>query len=139
MTGQERKFRSYAATFPAEPAVVQQVRAEVASVASQCDLSRLELDDVRLAVSEVVTNAIVHAYAGTSGEIRVRVDLVGSDLHVVIADDGGGMAPRVGSPGLGLGLPTVAAVTKDMEVVSPEGGGTEVHLRFACRACAGAA
>jgi serine/threonine-protein kinase RsbW/stage II sporulation protein AB (anti-sigma F factor) len=107
-------------------------RAEIAVVAARCGLAEEEIHNVRLAVSEVVTNAIVHGYAESSGEVRIQAFAEDGELQIVVADDGPGMAPRVESPGLGLGLPLAATVAGDLRVVSPDGGGTEVHLTFAC-------
>jgi hypothetical protein len=41
------------------------------------------------------------------------------------------MAPRVDTPGLGVGLPVIAAIAQSVEIGSPRGGGTEVRMRFA--------
>ncbi|MEY2425657.1 MAG: serine/threonine-protein kinase RsbW [Actinomycetota bacterium] len=120
----------YAATFPAEPATVSRVRREMAAVATECGLSEEVIVDIRIAVSEIVTNAIVHAYDYGPGEVRVEAYFARGDLRVVVADDGPGMAPRVKSPGLGLGLPTAATVTTELTIVTPRRGGTEVHLTF---------
>ena len=94
-----------------------------------------ELHDVRLGVTEVFTNAIVHAYGDrdpAGEEILVEVFHEDEALLIVVADDGPGIAPRVGSPGLGLGLPVVASLTESLELVPREGGGAEVRMTFAC-------
>jgi len=44
------------------------------------------------------------------------------------------MAPRVDSPGLGLGLPLITALADEVEVVSSEEGGTEITIVFPCPA-----
>ena len=122
----------YSGTFPADADAVSRVRTAVAKIATQCGLSPAELVNVRIAVSEIVTNVVVHAYADRTGEIRVTIHCDGDDFEVVIADDGPGMAPRLGSPGMGLGLPTAATAARDLKVLTPEAGGTEVHLTFRC-------
>lgn len=127
----------YSATFPAEAAAVSRVRGEAAAVAAEHGFSEREVCDVRIAVSEVVTNAVVHAYGGRPGEIRVTAFLDGDELRIVVADDGPGMAPRLESPGLGLGLPTAATAASDLTIVTPDRGGTEVHLTFRRSPCAG--
>ena len=124
----------YRRAFPARADAVRQIRHELGEIARECGLTDRGIDDVRLAVSEVVTNAIVHGYgqSGAEGEIRVQVFLSGEEMLIVVADDGAGVAPRVGSPGMGLGLPVVAALAMRFEVRSQEGEGAEVHMVFPC-------
>lgn len=127
----------YSEAFPADAAAVRGVRDAVAAIARDCGLDERDLHGIRLGVSEVVTNAVVHGYGqdgrdADDGEIRAEVFYERGEMLVVIADDGLGMAPRVGSPGLGLGLPIVASVAERFEVISPAEGGTEVHLVFPC-------
>jgi anti-sigma regulatory factor (Ser/Thr protein kinase) len=124
-------LRRYSAKFPAAPTCVGVIREEIAAIAAECGLDEAQVADVRLAVSEVASNVVLHAYRGVDGEIRVRAAYADEQLQVVIADDGPGIAPRIDSPGLGLGLPIVAAVAQSFEVQSG-GDGTEVHLTFPC-------
>jgi anti-sigma regulatory factor (Ser/Thr protein kinase) len=113
---------------------VRDIRDRVAAAARECGVADGELHGIRLGVTEAVTNAIVHAYGQDEdgNEIRVQLFVEDGELLIVVADDGPGMAPRVGSPGIGLGLPVVASVTQRLDVVTPEGGGTEVHMVFPC-------
>jgi anti-sigma regulatory factor (Ser/Thr protein kinase) len=127
----------YARTFPGSVASIAAIRGDIARFAAECGFSEVEIYDVRIAVSEIVTNAVVHAYAETTGDVRVNARCAEGELEVVIADDGPGMAPRLHSPGLGLGLPTAAGAASDMAVVTPDGGGTEVRLTFRRTPCAG--
>ena len=50
---------------------------------------------------------------------------------MIVIDDGVGFAPRADSPGLGLGIPTIAAMTRSMSIAAPADGGTEVCMAFA--------
>jgi serine/threonine-protein kinase RsbW/stage II sporulation protein AB (anti-sigma F factor) len=95
---------------------------------------RVDRDGVMLAVSEAVTNAVLHAYRDgrPAGRVRVRADLGDDEVHVEVADDGMGMNPRPDSPGLGLGLPTIGAVADGVEI-DDRAGGTVVRMRFALR------
>jgi anti-sigma regulatory factor (Ser/Thr protein kinase) len=113
---------------------VQVIRDRAAAIAAECGVPDDELYAVRLGVTEVVTNAIVHGYgrAVDGNEIRLEVFHEDGELLIVIADDGPGVAPRIASPGVGLGLPVVAAVALRVELRSPAGGGTEAHMVFPC-------
>lgn len=89
---------------------------------------------VELALSEAVTNAVVHAYRDRIGEgaddrFEVRVRLESEGVWVVVADDGVGMAARVDSPGLGLGLRLIRTLTDQLLIVQGEIG-TRVHMGF---------
>ncbi|MBX5443281.1 MAG: ATP-binding protein, partial [Solirubrobacteraceae bacterium] len=89
-------------------------------------------EGVAVAVSEALTNAVVHAYAGVApADIDVTVAVDGDAARVVVADRGRGMRPRADSPGAGLGLPLMAALSREMEVAGRPGGGTRLALWFA--------
>jgi len=87
--------------------------------------------DVLLAVSEVVTNAVVHGYREAAGEVALLADRRGDTLLLCVADEGTGMVPRHDSPGLGLGLPIVTRMAEQVEIEAPDGGGTQVRMSFA--------
>jgi serine/threonine-protein kinase RsbW len=119
------------ATFPGTPPGVTELRHAVAEVARRHGLPASTVDAARLAASEAASNAVVHAYRDRPGDLRLLARVQDGELHLVIADEGGGMAPRTDSPGLGLGLPIIAQVSERFEIVSgPEG--TEIHLAFPC-------
>jgi serine/threonine-protein kinase RsbW len=119
------------ATFPGTPPGVGELRRAVADIARRAGLPDEEVDAARLAASEAASNAVVHAYRDRRGDLRLRAEVVDDELHLIIADDGDGVAPRTDSPGLGLGLPIMAHVSERFEIVSgPEG--TEIHLAFRC-------
>ena len=89
------------------------------------------LSDVLLAVSEVVTNCVVHAYRGQpGGNVDLEARRNGGTLHLSVADAGAGMAPRHDSPGLGLGLPLVGRVAQNVDITAQAGGGTLVRMSF---------
>ena len=86
--------------------------------------------DLALAVSEGLTNCVVHAFVahplGTMGLVAVALDDV---FHISIVDDGCGMKPRTDSPGLGIGLGLIAQLTSSLEILEGPGGrGTEMRL-----------
>jgi hypothetical protein len=72
---------------------------------------------VALAVSETVTNAVVHAYVGRApGLVSVRCRADGERLIVHVIDEGVGVAARDDSPGVGHGLATVGALAQALEI-----------------------
>lgn len=74
---------------------------------------------------------MVHAFVDEPGHIRVRAYADEEALHVVVADDGKGMEPRLDSPGLGLGLPLISQMTRSLAIEPGDGGrGTGVHMCF---------
>lgn len=120
--------------FPAEPASIAPIRRGVAGHARAAGANDDQTGELTLAVSEAATNAVVHGFADTTtpGTIRVRATAADGTFSVVVADDGRGMKPRGDSPGLGLGLPTIAQLTASFDIRDGPGGvGTEVHMVFA--------
>jgi serine/threonine-protein kinase RsbW/stage II sporulation protein AB (anti-sigma F factor) len=94
-----------------------------------------DAEGLELAVSEAATNAILHAYRdGPAGEIRLVMCPEPDRIVVVVRDWGAGMLPRPDSPGLGLGLPTMATLAELFAVEVPDNGGTLVRMHFPTRA-----
>jgi two-component sensor histidine kinase len=91
-----------------------------------------DVQDVSIAVSEVITNAVMHAFpAGGHGTITVRASAGDHEFVVSVLDDGVGMRPRTDSPGAGLGLAIAGSVARSMVVELSARGGTEVRMTFA--------
>ncbi len=92
------------------------------------------MGDLKMALSEAMTNVVVHAYdEGNPGtvDISVAVDVPGREVTVVVADHGLGMNPRADSPGMGLGLPLIGNLASELQIApAPSGRGTEVRMRF---------
>ena len=90
------------------------------------------LSDIALAITEAATNSVLHAYRDRDRPGKVIVTADAEDQHVSfsVRDEGSGLAPRVDSPGLGLGLGLIAQVADSADVRAPETGGTEVIMRF---------
>jgi serine/threonine-protein kinase RsbW len=86
--------------------------------------------DVRLAVSEAVSNSVTHAYRGRQpGTVTVVCRGDPQALSVTVADDGTGMRPYVESPGLGLGIPLITKLASEVRFDSSEDG-TTVSMSF---------
>ena len=94
----------------------------------------LRLEDLRLAISEAVSNAVLHAFRmqDLPGTVTVTVDVTPDQfVEAVVRDDGMGMSPRGDSPGLGLGLGLIASVADAVEHRLPaDGVGFELSMRF---------
>src|SRR6059058_5882041 len=91
-------------SYPADPMAVPEIRQEVVQLAAAAGVSDDQREAIRLAVSEAVTNVVVHAYRWRAGRIYVTAAVVSDELWVLIGDSGCGMNTRSDSPGLGLGL-----------------------------------
>ncbi len=123
------------ASYPAQPSQVAAIRAAVADVARIFGAGEVALLQIKLAVSEAATNAVMHAYRdrepAQAGDVRVVVkpgDEGSLDVH--LCDRGIGLSPRTDSPGMGLGLGLMAHEATCFQVRSAPDGGTEVVLRF---------
>jgi anti-sigma regulatory factor (Ser/Thr protein kinase) len=118
---------------PALPSAVGQMRRHATAFASAMGASDELTHSVALAVSETVSNAVIHAYAGREpGLVRVRCRAEGKRLVVEVIDEGMGIAARDDSPGLGQGLPLVGALARSLTIApGPEGPGTTVTMSFA--------
>ncbi len=115
-------------------------RAAAAAVASQLPFSLSELEELRIAVSEAVTNAVLHAYpddAVGDVELILTVDAGRERLEVEVRDEGRGIAdlpsalrPEVSSlkDHLGLGFAFMDSMSDEVSVESTPGKGTVVRF-----------
>ncbi len=122
--------KTLSVTLRAEPESVPLARKALRDFAVQAGADQRQVDAVRLAGSEAVTNAVVHAYSDQPGSVQLTAAFVAGELWVLIADDGCGMGPRARRPGLGLGLGLISQVADELAIVPRSGGGTEVRMRF---------
>ena len=79
------------------------------------------LSDIALAITEATTNVVLHAYRDREVPGTVTIEAEHYDDHVClyVRDEGTGLAPRVDSPGLGLGLGLIAQVADSADVRAP--------------------
>jgi anti-sigma regulatory factor (Ser/Thr protein kinase) len=117
---------------PAEPSAVSQLRRSAAEFASTAGASDEVTQAIALAVSETVTNVVVHAYDGDDrGEVRVRCQLDGERFIVEVADDGAGIGSGHGYHGIGHGLAMVGALAQTLDIaIGSDGRGTAVTMSF---------
>ena len=129
--------------FPAKSCNEGFARSVVAAFATQIDPRFDELSDLRTAVSEGVTNAIVHAYSDQTDErqlVRLECVLYPDTIEITITDFGKGIedvqqareplyttAPEMERSGMGFTI--METFTDDMFVESKPGQGTKVFLR----------
>ena len=115
-------------------------RGAVACFAAQLDPTLEELGDIKTAVSEAVTNAIVHAYPDTLGKIVVKAKILeGNVLEVTVRDWGRGIADveqarkplytTGGEERSGMGFTIMESFMDKLTVRSTEGKGTRVTMR----------
>lgn len=134
-----KAFNEMKITFPSRSSNESLARSVVAAFVSQLDPAVDELVDVRTAVSEAVTNCIIHAYPDNIGQITVSVRLYASGRVVIkIRDKGCGiddvekaMEPLFTTGGeerSGLGFSVMQSFTDNLRVVSRKGRGTVVTL-----------
>ena len=126
--------------FPSRSSNEAFARSAVACFAAQMDPTLEELGDIRTAVSEAVTNCIVHAYPDKLGVITLRcrilkdntLDIVVKDRGVGIPDVEKAMQPMFttgGSDRSGMGITIMDSFMTSMTITSAPGKGTVVHMR----------
>jgi len=129
-----------ATTYPARAASVACARNAVCGLALPAGASAEELDSIRLAVSEAVTNAVVHAYPdGAPGPVHVKAAIAGGALSVIVADDGCGLGAAGETAGLGLGLALMENACDSLRLGASHSGGAQVEMRFLLSAATAAA
>ena len=113
----------------AQPPSVGALRASVVEFAEEIGFE--DTGPIALAVSEALTNAVLHAYRDMDvGDLRVVACDKPDRLVVVVRDYGGGMLPRADSPGLGLGLPLISSMTDALQIEAADGAGTLLRMHF---------
>jgi anti-sigma regulatory factor (Ser/Thr protein kinase) len=119
-------------TYPAVAESVRRARSAVVEFAQALGAGDAELEPVRLAVSEAVTNAVVHGFrSARPGQVQVTAASAAGELWVLVADDGCGFlhASR-NERGHGWGLPVIADASDQFEIAERAGGGTELRMCF---------
>ena len=115
-------------------------RSVAAAFASQLDPTIEELSDIRTAVSEAVTNAIIHGYENTRGMIAMDCAIDGDRFLVAVRDEGVGIADvelarqpfyttRPELERSGMGFTVMEAFMEEVTIESSAGRGTTVKMR----------
>lgn len=135
------KFENYMTLeFPSKSSNEAFARSAVACFAAQLDPTVEELGDIRTAVSEAVTNAIVHAYPNSLGIVTLRCRILkGQTLDIVVKDRGVGIADieqakrpmytTGGADRSGMGFTIMESFMTTLDITSRPGKGTSVHMR----------
>jgi len=135
------KFENYMILdFPSKSTNEAFARSAVACFAAQMDPTLEELGDIRTAVSEAVTNCIVHGYPDQLGIITLRCRILKDNtLDIVIKDRGVGIADvekarqpmftTGGADRSGMGFTIMESFMTSLTITSEAGKGTTVHMR----------
>lgn len=132
--------------FPSRSANEAFARTAVACFAAQMDPTVEELNDIKTAVSEAVTNCIVHAYPDKIGKITLKARILeGAVLDLSIRDRGCGIADITqarqpmfttgGAERSGMGITIMESFMSEFRITSTPGKGTTVHMKrkIVCR------
>ena len=99
-----------------------------------------QVSDVKTAVSEAVTNSIVHGYPEKVGEITLEGEIIGTDLHINVFDEGIGIenidnalqpfyTTKLDDERSGMGFTIMKSFMDDVKVVSKIGEGTRIYMK----------
>jgi len=123
---------------PSLPENISLSRVIVASFAAQLDFTLNELEEIRVAVSEAVSNCVIHGYRDTTGEIRLELSIKDGLLEIVVIDYGCGIddlalartpAYSTDPERMGLGLVFMESFMDEMIIESEPGKGTRVVMK----------
>lgn len=124
--------------FLSKPENVAFARQSIAMFAAQLDFTIDEIEEIKVAVSEVASNAVIHGYSSDPGLVRIEARLLEGRLEVIIADEGGGIADidwasqptHTTQPDerMGLGLVFVREYMDELQIESTVGRGTTVRM-----------
>lgn len=114
-------------------------RVVAAAFVSQLDPTLEQIQDIKTAVSEAVTNAIIHGYENAQGLVSMTCEIVGRTVTITIADFGGGIADieqarmplYTSKPEMersGMGFTVMESFMDNVIVYSQEGRGTKVIM-----------
>lgn len=106
----------------------------------QLNPSVAQLSDIKTAVSEAVTNCIVHGYAGKIGEIVMEAEIIENAIHINIIDNGVGIenvdqalepffTTREEDERSGMGFTIMKSFMDEVAVTSKRGEGTRVYMK----------
>lgn len=115
-------------------------RIAVAAFASQLDPSIEELADIKTAVSEAVTNCIIHGYEDAEGIVKIKARIIKNTVEIEISDTGKGIenvelarkplyTTKANLERSGMGFTIMESFMDEVEIDSVLGLGTKVIMR----------
>lgn len=121
-------------------------RVATAAFVAQLDPNMEELSDIKTAVSEAVTNCIIHGYQCKEGKITLKCKITDNTVEIIVRDEGLGiediekaMEPlyttRPEMERSGMGFAFMEAFMDHLEVESELGSGTTITMRRTIKSC----
>lgn len=128
--------------FASLPSNVAFARVSVAAFASQLDFTLNDLEEIKVAVSEAVTNSIVHGYENRTDEtVAISVAIKNNELHITVEDSGKGIeditqalqpAYSTDPERMGLGFSFIQSFSDNFRIESSPNNGTKVYMLKNC-------
>ena len=124
--------------FPSLPQNVGLARVIVAAFATKLEFTLAEVEEIRVAVSEAVSNCVIHAYPDTEGEIELELAIEADDLIIQVKDYGIGIDDieqakqatfSTDPERMGLGLVFIESFMNWMEIISSPEQGTTIIMK----------
>lgn len=124
----------------------QLARSCVSAMLLPCNPTISELSDVKTALSEAVTNAIVHGYPDTLGIVTVEMNLNNNTIHIVVKDNGVGIentnlavepfyTTKAEQERSGMGFTIMKTFMDDLKIESIVNKGTTIYLTKKLKSC----
>ena len=123
--------------FLSKPENIGLARLTVASFAAQLDFTLSEIEELKVVVSEAVSNAVLHGYAHKEGMVRIEATLYPDKLELVVADQGQGIedidqarepAYTTTPDRMGQGFALIESFMDEVEIQSQPGQGTWIRM-----------
>jgi serine/threonine-protein kinase RsbW len=132
-------MRSVHLRIPAKAEYVALARLALTGLAELTEMGEETLAELKLALTEAVSNSVRHAYDGHGGRVEIVYELTGSELRIEVVDDGAGFDPDQPTPlegdelaEGGLGIAIIRSIADELQIDS-EPGARGSRLRFVKR------
>ena len=114
-------------------------RSVIGCFALKLDPTIEEISDIKTAVSEAVTNCIVHGYPNSVGEITIESNIIGDEVHINVFDNGVGIeniekaiepfyTTKPNEERSGMGFTIMQNFMDDIQIKSKKGEGTKIYM-----------
>lgn len=122
----------------AKPENISLARLTIATFASQLDFTLTELEEIKVVVSETVSNSIIHGYQGNPGSINITASIQENKMELIVEDKGQGITDieLAKQPSyttdpdnrMGLGLSFIDSFMDELDIISAPNQGTKVVM-----------